>query len=516
MVIWRVNSKMTRHLSAGFVSPGRRMTKFGAMKGMNSYSSFVNKDYRHYTIIRHEFSHLLLGGNNFHTGGAGAGTKTFMSSAGGYSMLSSFDSSSPVYSAFDRRRLGWIHPGNRFPISARNPRNGEELNGDIAYGQTMKASGEFLLRDFVSYGDALRIELPYLRSESDKVKRQWLWLENHQMISGNTDHGIGAREGLYAYIQVGKEDMQGALTFGGECNYTWPLSAMGNYDLEIDEESMGITASYEGRNPFTGYNNLMRGAWDLKEKDGIIYRDELFTAKNLKLNGFYPDSSQFNYMTYPWLGTSMDAFLPGDRIGLDQNPAAVPVLTYRTSSSSRSRPRAPAASDNRAIHLNGISVEVLEQRANGDLRIRVRWDDRLLRQDVRWCGDIRLHEDLQVGKRVDLLLDRGLTPTRPIHPDTVGGQPVFSDPTVLVLKVGSSLNLDRKANLILRNASRLVLDAGSRIEMSRGSRIRVGDSCRITVHPDAIITGRGRIILEGSPGSDIPEGSLKVRLKSQN
>ena len=77
MVIWRVNSKMTTDLSAGFCATGKKMYRMKAMKGMNSYSSFVNKHYKNPSIIRHEFSHLLLGGNNFHTGGAGAGTKTY-------------------------------------------------------------------------------------------------------------------------------------------------------------------------------------------------------------------------------------------------------------------------------------------------------------------------------------------------------------------------------------------------------------------------------------------------------
>ena len=79
MVMWRVNSKVSKHNSAGFCSTSKFMKPVKGMKGMNSYSSFVNKDYTSHGIIGHEFSHLLLGGNNFHTGGSGAGTKTFMS-----------------------------------------------------------------------------------------------------------------------------------------------------------------------------------------------------------------------------------------------------------------------------------------------------------------------------------------------------------------------------------------------------------------------------------------------------
>jgi len=158
MVIWRVNSKITTTMSAGFCVPGKRNFSIGDMMGTNSHSTFVMKDYTGYTIVRHEFSHLLLGGNNFHTGGSGAGTKTFMSSAGGYAMLSSWDKSSPVYNAFDRRRMGWKNPENQFQISARDPLSGNERDGDLSYGQEFEnGSGEFILRDFVGTGDAIRI-----------------------------------------------------------------------------------------------------------------------------------------------------------------------------------------------------------------------------------------------------------------------------------------------------------------------------------------------------------------------
>ncbi len=355
MVIWRVNSKITTSSSGGYCMPSRFTYPFKSMKGFMAHSYFVNEGAGNYVILRHEFSHLLLGGNNFHTGGSGAGTKTFMSSAGGYAMLSSWDRSSQVYNAFDRRRLGWTHPENQYQISARDPSTGNEIEGDLTYRQDfVHGSNEFLLRDFVSTGDAMRIELPYVQDPSEKINKQWIWLENHQKLRGNLDHGAAQGKGIYAYIQVGKEALSGRGTYGGNCNYTWPLSAMGNYDMTIDEKAELYHVNDELENPFTGYNNLILGAWDLKDRDGYIYRNELFFAKNMKVNGEYLDSSLYGLDTYPLFGTSMDAFLPGDKIGIDQNPAAVPLLTYQTSSNRRARPGSPAPSDNRIIHLNGL------------------------------------------------------------------------------------------------------------------------------------------------------------------
>lgn len=514
MVIWRVNSKMTRDLSAGFCSTSLRMFPFKEMRGMNSYSSFVMKNYTHYPIIRHEFSHLLLGGNNFHTGGAGAGTKTFMSSAGGYAMLSSYDRSSPVYCAFDRRRLGWKPKDNVFQISARDADSREETKGDLEYGRDFgKGSGELILRDFVETGDAVRIRLPYLKTFSEEIQDQWLWLENHQKKEGNIDHDGNTRRGLYAYIQVGKETLSGQGTFGGNCNYTWPLSAFGNYDLQIDEEKMEASAIDRLSNPFTGVNNLVRGAYDLKEKDGIIYRDELFTAKNLKVNGRTLDSSDFNVLTYPLFGTSLDAFRPGDRIAVDRNPAPVPVLTYRTSSGRRARPGPPVSYDNRRIHLNGISVDFLEQLPDGSIRLRIRWDANRLQRDVRWCGDIYLHEELVLGTRVRMLLDRGLTPQRPIDPDTLEGKPVFTDPTSLTLSTGSRLQMEKRSTIILDNQSSLRLAAGSSLTMERGARLILRDSGNLRIEPGGRISGRGKIILHRGAALEAENGEPDVKVK---
>lgn len=518
MVRWRVNSKITKDFSAGFCFPRKKMYTMKAMKGMNSSSYFVNSDYTQYSIILHEFSHLLLGGNNFHTGGAGAGTKTFMSDVGGYAMLSSYLRSSPVYCSFDRRRLGWKHPDHEFQISARDPLNRTEIDADLSYGQEFShGSNEFILRDFVQTGDAIRVELPYLNIYSEEVNKQWLWLENHQKVNGNIDHEKNTRKGLYAYIQVGKETLSGSGTFRGNCNYTWPVSAFGNFDFLVNEETRDYLVNDSLSNPFTGYNNLILGAYDLKDHDELIYRNEVFLAKNIKFNGTYPDSSNFNYQTYPLFGTSMDAFQPGDKIGIERNPAAVPVLTYRTSGSPSTRPRLPVLSDNRMIHLNGISVEFLEQLPDGSIKLRIRWDDNHIGRDVRWCGNIHLHESLEIDKKVRLLLDLGLTPQKPKDPILFKGQQIFADSSSLVLQPGSNLVLGKKSRLVVDNGSTLILLEGSEIEIGPRARIIIEPGARIRTSDGASIKGRGIIILkEGAAAMISKDSSLAARIKTGN
>jgi len=239
----------------------------------------------------------------------------------------------------------------------------------------------------------------------------------------------------------------------------------------------------------------------------------VFLAKNIKFNGTYLDSSNFNYQTYPLFGMSMDAFQPGDKIGIDRNPAAVPLLTYQTSGSPHSRPRPPVISDNRMIHLNGISMEFLEQLPDGSIKLKIRWDDNRIGRDVRWCGDIHLHEDLILEKKNNIFLDYGFTPQRPVDPVRLNGKNIFSEPSSITLDEGTGIIMQKKSNLILDNRSSLILKQGSQILLERGSKIIVRDSCSIFMHPEAEITGKGKIILYQDALADMKQESVEVRVK---
>ena len=65
----------------------------------------------------------------------------------------------------------------------------------------------------------------------------------------------------------------------------------------------------------------------------------------------------------------------------------------------------PSADDNRKIYLNGLCVRILEQRANGDMKISIRWNDFNIKNNVRWCGDIVLNEKVIVKPNCTVLLD---------------------------------------------------------------------------------------------------------------
>ena len=206
--------------------------------------------------------------------------------------------------------------------------------------------------------------------------------------------------------------------------------------------------------------------------------------------------------------------MPGDRIAIDRNPAAVPVLTYRTSSSRGARPGSPARSDNRIIHLNGIAVDILDRNADGGIRVRISWDQQRLQSDVRWCGNIHLHEPMVFEKKVKLRLDQGRTPQKPKDPVEFNGEWIFADTSSLEILPGSSLELGKNARLEVVNGSTLVLRGGSAVEIGPRAKIIIHPGAGILAEDGALVTGRGKILLEKGAREEIRTGSgMQVRVK---
>lgn len=202
-----------------------------------------------------EFMHAILGGNNWHSGG-GAGPWTFMTPPKDYCTSAQYDNQSNMFCGWDRNHLGW-QGGKQFLISAHDASNTSEVQTDLTQPTTAGPfEATYVLRDFAYTGDAVRIKLPYINwTTNGDVKNQYLWIENHQMIS-NFDHyhfegafqSTPMTEGLMTYIQVGKDRKLGTSTTDDifvdgypsskypdpNCLGSWlfPITAEGNYDFK--------------------------------------------------------------------------------------------------------------------------------------------------------------------------------------------------------------------------------------------------------------------------------------------
>ncbi len=488
MLIWRNIHVANLGNHSGFVSPGNFGTVLGQETDM--YSIFRTSDVLPEVICRHEFSHMLYGGNNFHTANGGVGSRMFIPTVGGYSNMSASDALSRTWNGWDRERMNWKNPSNPYLINTACAESGRFVSGELDYGDQLCGDGIYILRDFVSTGDVIKIKLPHL---PEVARSQYLWLENHQILDGYYDHDTLDEPGLYAYIQVGKDQKEGKYIFGDNCNYLWPLAAHGNYDFRLTGPKKRVLNLEQSRmNPFTGYNYLMRIVSD-KNNDGKIRittdvrpKTEYTLPNRLVCEGDTMPESFFSYQEYPIFGTDFVPFTPNryPKMGLGNNPAAVPVYTF-------SGPRGPDKKDNRRIYLNGISVEVLDIGPNRELKVRIRWDDFDVDNHVRWCGNILSKEQINIRAGASVTLDQGETPQLAKTVQVIDGEKMFAEPTILELDSGSTLNIARfgklwvqpGSTLLIRKGAKVIMEKYGSIEVLNGAYIRVEEGATLEMHP---------------------------------
>jgi hypothetical protein len=463
VVIWRVNSQVQRVDNSGYISLSYFNQKIKTKRGFSSYSQFISSGANAFDILKHEYSHSLYGGNNFHNGGAGAGERTWLSSMSGWSNMNSWDHSLGTWNGWDRDRMGWKKPGKDYTISAVDEA-GNELYGDLSIYQNPKG-GVYILRDFVVSGDCIRIRLPQVNRPA---RAQYIWLENHR-LNTEFDKNERMRPGVLAYLQVGKDDFS---SYGDPGNYTTPIPASGRHDF-IYHSGQGILEQVHGReNPIAGNHYLMRQAVDMNN-DGQIY-NELFNASKMIIYGE-------RYQHYPCFGNPTDAFRADGNPGMsiDANPAPTPVLTYSSNTRGRTVPQ-----NNRTIHLNGLNITVLNDNwdGRGAVQVKITWDDWAVENDVRWCGPLILQNDKQdplkrtahvsVSPGKTLTIDQSWTPVKYKGVNQNNGQYLFADRTYLKVQDGATLELGKKATLDIRNHSTVGIYVRSSLILHHKSKIR--------------------------------------------
>lgn len=547
MVLWRTDYYDTIRYSSGSINTSWANNTIKGMSGYMDFSRFVSYSGNAFGVIRHEFNHSLFGPNEFHTAGGGHGERTFLSSVGGYACMGSYDNVYNGFNAWDRYRIGWKQTGDANYIEAKNAGTGLTVETDFIYEETFPAgsNGEFILRDFVTTGDAIRIKLPYLKADDINVRDQYLWLENHQFEEGYMDNSAPSRKGLYAFIQVGKEDTS-SFTLGPN-NYLWWLNAYGNYDVDIDTATDQLLIDTDYENPLTGYHFWMSPAFDYNE-DEIIKRSEIIFPASVKLDGVNLPASDFVAGTWPGYGTRYDGFVQGYKISIGENPTASSLSSYSTKSIDTILPYpSPQPGDNTTIRLNGISIEVLEQQLDGDLKVKIRWNDYEITETRRWCGTIALHDSLYLKNSAVLKLDQGLTPTKPVNPILFTGEKIFADTTVFTLRDGSgmilkntsclnpinnaivsvsgnsSMSMEDSAVVNMLSKSQMIAGATCNITLNKKSYILIDDTSTFRIKTDAnvllkddsyiMIKNGGKLILE--PGNNLElQNSAKIIIEN--
>lgn len=338
----------------------------------NSYSMFGAYDQAPFNIMRHEFAHLLYGGNRFHTGGGGwgyAAGQYWITQSSGWSNLGLYNCSLLSWNGWDRQRMGWKRAGQVNEVAARNAGNTAEVDGDLDAAVPGDA-GTYVLRDFVATGDALRIKLPFTDPANEYP--EYIWVENHQGFGRNGDPFDRFQydqeacvadivPGLQMYVQIDKDVRQATSSgpiYGGPADYLRPLDASGHYDDALDPTDQTTTCVCWmcPNTPFTrGLGNPLTGTGDRHFVSVDLNSDNALTLNDFKPHGMEHVGGSYQDGLYQ-LGSARQVFRPGGntKVGMGTNPSSANIIN-----SVGADVNFPNMKNLRYVYLNGVSIELL-------------------------------------------------------------------------------------------------------------------------------------------------------------
>lgn len=487
------------------------------------------------SIVVHEFSHLLFGSNSFHTSGGHSwgGRMCFPGIQYGYGLMGGASSGLVNCNGFDRYRAGWMSPENNtgWPVTASG------VLSDIC-----KEDGDqsFILRDFLSTGDVVRIKLPYIQPPASN---QYIWLENHKILESklnflqfeNTnDCRPIAAKGIYAYYQVGKDTLDGARNNvypGYDTDNLKIICANGFYDQQYQGTIPGNCINTGPFDYFIDYApNPLAGNSDLSAYFIDIPGDDTLKpglhAKNAMAKTYYhsPDDTVKNL---PYLMSDINAFNGMNEIGIGTNPAPFNTITFYHNPTLENdiwvtKPR-DEFRNLPEVYLSGLKISMIPL-DDDDYQVDISWNNFHLEEDVRWTANIALIEELYIQDGVTLLLDQNQTHNT-IYRNPVSG--LFSAPTrfrcadgsKMVQHNGSSVVLKNKSTILLENGSQYLVEGGnlnvnseSILQISSGGVFEQhsGSSVNIENESTLLIKQGGHYIIDGGNTTIEPGGKLII------
>lgn len=461
------------------------------------------------SIVIHEISHALFGGNNFHTSGGNhrgsRETMVFLNIQNGYGLMGAAGSGLVSCNGYERWRMHWKHPQSVDYIAALDAQTAVSVPSDISMNDGPVA---FILRDFVTYGDAIRIKLPYKDAESSE--NQYIWLENHQVgknrkldylqFSNTYSCRPFGVPGIYAYYQVGRDVLE------GDHKEVWDnnsrdnlkvISAEGYYDYEFVPESHNLECvSYQTHDYALrrGAANAFCGGQDQesqffpKERDTVLYVNREM-AMWRKLTGRRIDDH------LPSLGDELDAFGSYAKINMGTNPSTCNTKTYHSYNASGNPAKIMAAKqemNTRTTYLTGLGIEMIRQKKNNVL-VKIRWDDYEIVNDARWTGRIVLKDTAILTTPHTITLAQNRTVSLPYRDQETG---LFAERTRWVCEPGSYFRQDSASTLSLTENSTLQLQAGSRYEQAPTAALHLQSNCKLLVEKGAILVIEGLLEIE--------------------
>ncbi len=479
-------------------------------------------------IVQHEISHSFFGSNAFHTSGGNHRRSSecmpFMPLQGGFGLMGGSGSTLVSCNGYERWRLHWIHESNRnandWWIVARDI-NGNPINADISKSDGAQT---FILRDFVTYGDAVRIKLPY--KDSKNSSNQYIWIENHQSgRNGKLDFLQYSNEsecrpkdvaGVYAYYQVGRDVLSGKenevfssndrdnlrmIPAEGFWNYTYHIADT-TYNMKcINWSGHDFYHSRDAENPFCGTHDLERQFAPSDEAQVVSAADERPIWRK-DVGRAYVDSLVAN-------GDSRDMFCTHTKLNMGTNPSTCNTKTFYNSMAAGKCQYSQFVSRNtQTTYLTGLGIEITPF-DDGNYRIDVRWDDYTITNDAIWTGRISLKEKAVLASKKSITLTQNLTVVQPMR-DSVSG--LFAPPTVLVCEGGSEFLQESGSFVSLVEGSSIVVESGSEYRLEPKAKLKVDRSSKLVVRGKIVVGDGAKLIVKSKKGLVI-EGGEVVMMK---
>lgn len=474
----------------GFASPsGIQLETYNGYKFSEGFTMMWNSG-----VFIHELGHTLYNLPHLWGSNSTVGDYFYQPNVGwgATSTISMFQ----MFGAWESWYLGYLKP-----------------IADIKNQDDLKAGNEFILRDYFTTGDAIRIEIPF----SDG---QHLWLENHQKIHPFDEHiwansAVGkdplatTASGVYAYI----EDVAGSQetiisALSSACNGIKLLNAAGNYDYSYVDEPPAKNAwnndIYRFRrgdaNPISGTNPFYQYRDDFNKDGKIDVNTNYNAARNegasIACEEIAPDSFVHLYHNFglynaekAYYYSRTPAFQAGDVLDMGSNPIVTNYPKYNIKQQ-----------DLNPMYLNGLEIRFFSTPTSGEILVKVNFNKTLLENDQRWAGNIVLPNitgdtkpDLVIQIARTLLLNKSGIPNR--HSKTELGD--FINPTILTVESGASLLLKRRAKIIIDSGTSLILDKG--VELTLESRAKI------------IVKAGAKLVLNGNKPIMDKKAKLEVK-----
>lgn len=476
-------------------------------------------------IVQHEISHSLFGSNAFHTSGGNHRRSgeymPFMSIQGGYGLMGGSGSGLVSCNGYERWRMHWQHESNRNPngwwIVARD-NEGNALCADISKNDGPQS---FVLRDFVTYGDAVRIKLPYKDSESSSD--QYIWLENHQSgRNGKLDFLQFSNEsecrpqevaGVYAYYQIGRDQLSGNsadVYFTHERDNLRMIPAEGYWDYSfhaVDSAYNIKCISWSGHdyylsrdteNPFCGTHDMESYFVDNGDEERLTRANERYIWRKVV--------GQQNVDSLVGNGDARDMFCTHTKLNMGTNPSTCNAKTlYNTMTTGDFKCQLYQSRNTRTTYLTGLGIEIIPL-GDGSYRVDVRWDDYTVSNDAVWTGLVSLKEKAILASKKEIRLVQNHTVAQPVRDSLTG---LFAKPTVLACEPGSEFLQESGSIVSVEDLSSLVIEEGSVYRLKPKAKLKVDRMARLVVRGRLVVEAGAKLIVRSKDGLVVEGGIVE-------